>query len=368
MMLAVSPRWAPAIAGNHTPVIHAEVWKTTTRLIADLPIESGTITKDAAVYPRVTANLQIADTTSATAQLCTVFGSRIKLYRGLTYPDNTAEYPLIGDLDIIKARFERPANALTVTLADPSALVARDLYSTPANLPNVPVWSAIQQIIWSRTYYGDHTPSTDAPAADTVRTPPDFNVRGDPWDAIEQLADGIGAECYFTPDRQLILRPEPTIKPTPDATLYALDGGTVTGTASELDRAPNVVYLWGAPDATGKQIRGVAWDSAVSSPTYVGGAYGRVVAEETRPTPFASVSEANIAAANMLSRLQRGVRTVTIECVPNPAIEPGDTVRVRFVNGALETHLVTAVEIPLGPADRMTVSCATTTYTTAGWV
>lgn len=366
-MLPVSASWAAAISTNHRPTLHFELWKTVTQLIPDLKISAGSVRKDASTYPRTTASLQIADISEAVAQLCTPFGSRIRIYRGLTYPDNTAELPLIADLDIVSARLARPAAELTVQLADPSAAIASDQFDTPTPMPGVTVRTAISRILASRAYFGGRVPSGSAPAADTAITAADYNVDGDGWDSIEQLADIASAECYFSADRTPILRAEPVLKSTPDATLYALSGGTVTAIDSELIRAPNVLYFWGAPDAAGKQIRGVAADRNQSSPTYVNGPYGRVTAREDRSTPFASQAAANTAAANMLARLQRGVRTVTVECVPNPAIEPGDTVEIRFASGALERHLVRAVEIPAGPSDRMIVECSTTAYTTQGW-
>lgn len=366
-MLPVSASWANAIATNHQPALHFELWKTVTQLIPDLKISSGSVRKDAATYPRTTASLQIADISESVAQLCTPFGARIRIHRGISYFDNTTELPLIADLDIISARLTRPAGELTVQLADPSAAVASDQFDTPVPMPGISVRTAISRILAGRAYFGGRVPSGSAPAADTAMTAADFNVEGDGWDTIEQLADIASAECYFSPDRVPILRAEPVLKSTPDATLYALSGGTVTATDSELVRAPNVLYFWGAPDAAGKQIRGVAADRNASSPTYINGPYGRVTAREDRSTPFASQAAANTAAANMLARLQRGVRTVSVECVPNPAIEPGDTVEIRFVTGAKELHLVRSVEIPAGPSDHMIVECSTTAYTSQGW-
>lgn len=366
-MLTVSGSWAPAITANHRPALRFELWKGTRQLIGNLPVSEGSVRKDAAGTPRVTADIRIADTSPAVAQLCTPFGSRIRIFRGLTYPDNVTEMPLLADLDIVYARSARPSNDLTVTLADPVTAISGDQYDTPLSMPNTTVRDAIARILATRAYFGGRVPSGVAPAADTTLTAADYNVEGDPWDAIEQLADSAGAECYFTPDRNPILRTEPILKASPDATLYALTGGTVTAMDSELTRSPNVLYLWGAPNAAGKQIRGVAADTDAASPTYVYGPYGRVVARETRPTPFPNQTVANQAAASMLGRLQRGVRAVTVECVPNPAIEPGDTVSIRFVNGSIEKHLVRAVIIPTSPSDRMTVECSTTSYTTQGW-
>ena len=366
-MLTVSPAWAPRLATNHSPTYRFELWKTSTQLIGYLAVTAGTLSKDASAYPRTTASLTVADTSAATARLCTPFGARVRIFRGVTYPDNTVERPMLADLDIVKSTFTRPDGLLELELADPAAAVAGDVLPGPLPKGNILVGDLIQSILANTTFYGSKVLTSTAPYAALIRTPADYVLDGDKWDAIEQLADAAAAECFFDVDRAPVLRPEPVLKGTADAQLYALGGGTVTAISSELTRAPNAVYLYGGPDANGKQIRGIAWDAVSSSPTWVGGAYGRVGMVSQRPAPFGTVAQANTAAANLLARVQRAVRTVELEAVPNPAIEPGDTVEVRFANGQLEKHLVTAVDIPLGGPDDMRVRCATTAYTTAGW-
>lgn len=366
-MIPVSARWAGAVSGNHRPLHSFELWRTGTRLIANLAVTGGEVSKDASSWPRITASLTVADTTAATLSLLTPFGGRVRIYRGIGYPDNTREMLLLGDLDIVSARFTRPGGELELQLADPSAAISGDQLTGPRPMVNTTVGDAIADLIAGAAYYGTKAVTDQTSNSQTVRTAADYSVDGDRWDAIEQLADQCSAECFFTPARVPVLRPEPVLKPSPDALLYAGDGGTVTAMTSELSRAPNAVVVYGGPDATGKQIRGVAWDADPSSPTYTGSAYGRVVLVEDRPAPFASAAAANAAAASMLGRARTGVRAVEIECVPNPALEPGDTVEVRFVNGAKEKHLIRSVSVPLGPADRMTLRCSTTAYSTAGW-
>lgn len=375
-MLTVTSRWAPTITGNHTPAYRFEVWRTGTQLIPKLSVAGGAVTKDGSAWPRITASIDVADTSPDTAQLLTPFGSRVRIYRGLTYSDNTQELPLIADLDIVSARFARPDGTLTLELADPSAAVSADLVISPVSYggqigvtPPLTVGEAIQAILAGATYYGTHTlDTTGASVAVGSSVGRDYVLDGDRWDAIEQLADSIGHEVFFTPDRRPILRVEPKLKTTPDALLYALEGGTVTGTVSALARQPNACVVYGAPDdTTGKQIRGIVWDSVSTSPTYVGGPYGRVVLIEQRPVAFTTAAQARDVAASMLDRAQRGVRTVELEAVPNPALEPGDTIEVKFMNGVKEKHQIRSVEIPLGAADHMTLTCSSTSYVTAGW-
>lgn len=375
-MLAVSGRWAAQIAANHAPLYRVEAWKTNQRLIANLAVDSATLTKDAGAYPRSTATVSVADTSPSTAQLLTPFGTRLRFFRGLRYPDNTTELPLVADLDITAASFRRPDNSLTLECADPSARVAAATLPGPWRPPGNEVGAvryveAIQALINRGRAYPPAQIRDDSPNGNVskmfVNKP--WQADGDPWDAIEQLLDPHGLECFFTPDRIPVIRAVPPVKTTADANLYALAGGTVVATDSQLTREPNIIYVLGEPDeVTGKQPMGYALDSAPASPTYYGGAYGTVVRVENRPSVRTN-GEATAAAQQLLARVQGRVRTVDLECVPNPALEPGDTVAIKFSNGAIERHTITRVTVPFGPGtdDVMQVSTRTTTYTTAGW-
>jgi hypothetical protein len=372
-MLPVSPGWAAAIRANHEPVVRADAYKGPTLLYANVPLASAEITKDAGQSPRTTATVTIASRDPTLLQILTVFGTRLKLFRGLRYPDGTSEVPLIADLDIIAASYDRPDNVLALELADPSVLVGLDTLTGPTtpNMWGASVNTAVEVIgrLLGRTQFHTAYPGRlDVSGVTDMNLAADYSIDGDPWQAIEQLADTLGAECYFTPtDRYAILRPAPSTKTTADAQLYAAEGGSVTRINSRLERSPNYVMVYGAADTTGKVRRGVAFDNAAGSPTSIRSAYGRVNLVVDRPTPFASQSAANAAAAALLRRVQGKVRSLTLDAVPDPALEPGDTVAVRFPSGAIERHVLQSVSIPFGPADTMTVTTRNTDYTTQGW-
>lgn len=365
-MLAVSGRWAAALRSNHQPIHRVQLWRTSSLLIDNLRVESGAVTKDAGRYPRTTATVTIADTSPAVAQLLTPFGYRLRFYRGLKYPDNTTEVVLYADLDIVRSTFTRPENSLTLELVDPSGIIAGDTLPGPTRPPDVTsAQDAITWLIGRSQYYGPDVELADSTGA-ARPIAPDWVADGDPWDSVEQLADAIGAEAFFTPARAPVLRPVPPIKTSADAQLYTRDGGTVTDLESVLERAPNIVYVWGAPQANGKPARGVAYDNDPNSPTNLDAAYGQMVSVINRPTPL-TTAQANAAAATMLARVRGKVRNVTLQAIPDPAIEPGDTVQLRFASGALERHVVQSITIPIGGHDHMTVTTRTTAYTTASW-
>jgi hypothetical protein len=132
-MLAVSGRWAASLRQNHTPIHRVELWRTSTLLIPDVPIESASVTKDASQSPRTTASVQVADTSSRVAQLMTPFGNRLRFYKGLKYPDNTTEMVRVADLDIVGSNLSKGAETtLSVECADPAQRIGEDSPIRPA--------------------------------------------------------------------------------------------------------------------------------------------------------------------------------------------------------------------------------------------
>ena len=59
------------------------------------------------------------------------------------------------------------------------------------------------------------------------------------------------------------------------------------------------------------------------------------------------------AASKKLSRYAGLAQTVELSSVPNPALDPGDVVSLRFYSGQRETHEITGIQLSLGPAGPM---------------
>ena len=108
-----------------------------------------------------------------------------------------------------------------------------------------------------------------------------------------------------------------------------------------------------------------SWDdtSAVSG---VASDYGRHVFRETYQVDRGTLptqAQANAAAKAMGLRRLDGYRTVTMDVVPAPWVEPGDTIRVVMLGDTTETLLVTGVSVPLTQLDPMTVEARDPAYT-----
>jgi hypothetical protein len=109
----------------------------------------------------------------------------------------------------------------------------------------------------------------------------------------------------------------------------------------------------GQPDVDLPPIYGLATYDEPTSPIRWGGPFGRVVliAESTTVTTQA---QADAVARSLLNLRLALTRTLTIDAVPNPALEPEDVVAIVFPDGHVEqqavkeVHVGLATDAPLG--------------------
>jgi hypothetical protein len=95
-------------------------------------------------------------------------------------------------------------------------------------------------------------------------------------------------------------------------------------------------------------------DTSPTSPTRVGGPYGRHTYREDLAVErgdLPSQADADAAALAMARRVVGRFRQVTARGVPAPWIVPGDTVRLGMLGGLTESHVVQSITHPLSGLD-----------------
>jgi hypothetical protein len=89
----------------------------------------------------------------------------------------------------------------------------------------------------------------------------------------------------------------------------------------------------------------MAVDSGTQSPTRWGGPFGRV--PKFYSSPFITTYSQAWAAAHAMLAKELGLPySADFTAVPNPALEPGDPVRVSYP-GRAETHIIDRMTVPL---------------------
>lgn len=177
---------------------------------------------------------------------------------------------------------------------------------------------------------------------------------GDAWRAVEDLSDRIGGETYFDSTGTLVTRQIPQPTEVPDLELRPGVDGTIVAYGSRVDRSGanrvRVRFTDPGPDPKDPDDKDRHPDRTAKAdadpPAQWDGAYGRVRLD-TRRNGRVTQGQADRAAEGLLDRAGGLLRTVSLECLPDPRIEVGDTVRVRFLNGAAERFVVDELRLPL---------------------
>lgn len=130
----------------------------------------------------------------------------------------------------------------------------------------------------------------------------------------------------------------------PVAEIAAGEGGVLVDSGESLDRSGvyNGVLVVGQATSVTAAFSVLVVDSDASSPTRWGGPFGRVLRVE-RTNAVQNAGQGAVMGDALLNEGLGLARSLTLTAAPNPALEAGDTVRVVFGDGRIETHLLDAV-------------------------
>src|SRR5690606_11373389 len=337
------------LAESHTPVTEVTLFLTDGRV---LPLEhvSGSVTVDRGQAIRRTCTVTVPDPAliprTPTDQLAT-YGARLRITRGVEYGDGTHETVPLGVFRLDSVQGDVNDGPVTLTGKDLAAVIADDKFTTPYTVTGT-VITAVTSII-QRSLPDAEILTTIPGTAIGRRT---FDVEADPWAACQEIAAAAGAEVYANADGEFVIAVLPDPLNTPPVWEVAAGEGGVYINASRgmtSDNVYNGVLARGENTADNiPPVSALAVDDDPGSPTYWGGPYGR------RP-PFYSSSTLISAAAALapaqlkLAEARSPNTTGDISSLPNPALEPGDVLRITHPDGSRELHQVASFTVPLEP-------------------
>lgn len=355
-MHPVSDLFLDTLRVSHVVQVRVDVYRGAVLLIEDLPISDGEVSVDSGSQVRRTLSLTVADPsldpgTDPLAPLAP-YGTELVVQRGVRYPDGSVEWCPLGVFRIQEVQTSASGQAVSITGADRGAAIQDARFtSVMAAVTSNTIPQEIARLITSVLPTVTVTNRTTSTAA----TPAVF-WEEDRWAAIEELAKSIGAEVYFAPDGNAVIVPTPSIN---DAPAWWADAGE-TGVLVEAEMRLTREGTYNGVRASGENgdtapVTALVTDNDPTSPTLWGGPFG------TKPRFYVSplittVEQATSAATSILNKFRGMTRQLDLTLVPNPALEGGDVVRVRFPNGVVETHLVDALKVPLDPKGAMSMS------------
>jgi hypothetical protein len=346
----VSSLWAPALTGSHQIALRVEVWSgghlRATTTDSSLQIGGGSVSATARNRVRRTLSLTVPESfyPSDPDDLLNPYGTELRVYRGINYGSAEELVPVFrGRIDSVDdhnrfdgvaevacsdqgadlndARFliPRAAPAGVATTAEMTALIAEAIPDAAILRLSSHDGAVASGLLWDR----------------------------DRGQAVDDLATSIGVDVWAGPDGTWrITDPANVDQPAVWTLADGANGTIVTDqrTVSRKSVYSVVCVIIERPDGT-TPLQVVVEDTDPTSPTYVGGPFGRVP-RFLRSSLITSEAQAQVAGRALLAKSTGLTRTRSVTCIPNPALEIGDRLDIT-VGGLLERHIVDSMTLPL---------------------
>jgi len=365
-MLTVSQRFLNALRQTHQVSVAAAVYRPedlATAIPVDIISGSVTIDVDAKVRRQGTIDiafsLQQQDAQDLVRDL--PFGGYCTVERGIRYADGTVERVQLGRFRVDSIVWRELQGQATLTLSDRMAQIQDEMFTAPfapaGQHPSDAAVAAVQQVFGSTIQYHVQT----SPASEPVLG--DATVYLDDRSAaLTDLASSVGAEVLFDNLGDFVIRPTGG-SGLPVWTIDAAPTGSMIAAEETLDRSSvrNGVVLRGQgpsdPDtgAPGPTFYALATFDDATAPTRWGGPFGKVplISDSTTVTDQTQADSTARSLLNLRLGLQR---TISVQSLPNPALEPGDIIELVFADGRTEQQTVNSTQIGLDPGGALTLT------------
>lgn len=358
-MRPVSTQFLDLIGKSHRVATEATLYPADGTDPVPVPVIDGTVTLDASAAVRGRCDIQVADPDwipTVAGDRLSPFGAELELRRGLYLPDGTTETVALGRFGIEDAEITDDGTGATVrvTALDRAERVSKakfeDAYQVDAGTDFT---DAILDIVSTafaavETAEGFDTASSLALGVPVTALPGD-----DAWEFAQGLATTIGQRLYFDGDGLLTLRPYSDSQVVTEITEG--ENGVLLTVSRQWSRTSsfNRVIVTGETAQDDTTYRGEATDTDPASPTFYGGPFGNVPEFRTYPQ-ITSDSHAQDVAEAILAQEIGAPSNVSFGMIPNPALEPDDTVLIsRPSIGINEAHVIDSLTIGLGASETM---------------
>lgn len=361
-MWPVTQRFLDAVRQSHEVVTRADLFIDDNYLATIYPID-GSVSVDARRAIRRTMSLTVVDEDGtltpgqgARTGLLTPFGTEIRLYRGVRYPDGAEEVVPLGVFVVTDVSVEENSDGTRINVngSDRAIRIERNKFLDPYQVSTgTAVETAVASILANR--WADV--ETDFPATGFTTTQIVVDAKGsggDAWRTAREIADAAGYELAFDPDGVARMRTVPD--PLEDEPVQTYEDGSdavLTTISRKFDsaRSPNGVVVSVEGSGVDVPIRAIAWDDNPNSVTYRFGPYGQVPFFYSNSLITTSTQAQQVALA-FLRKFIGQAEAIEWNQIVNPAHDVLDVVRVR--RGSLDLSVVLdRLSVPLGASGIM---------------
>jgi len=353
-MYPVSARFLKTLAESHTPITEVTLFLANGK-VEQLEHIGGSVSVDRGSQTRRTCSVQVADVNLIPrnpADKLATYGAQLRIARGVRYSDGTRELVPLGVFRVDEVSGDVDTGPVTIAGKSLEAAVADDKFTSP--------WRATGNAVTSITSLIQRSIPAAQIAPSVVGAtvgPRTWDVEGDPWAAIVELGAAIGIEVYTDADGTFRLAELPDLlAATPAWDVASGEGGVYVSAnrGMSLDGVYNGVLARGENAEAGTVASALVVDTDPGSPTYWSGPFGH------RPYFYTSSAlttsgQCTAAATLKLRAMQAPNASADISTLPNPALEPGDVIRVSYPNGSRELHQVASFTVPLDAGGAFTL-------------
>jgi hypothetical protein len=343
-MYTTSSRFNTAIKSAGKRVTRVDMYYGDQLIQSNLPVSEGSITTDRSARSRRSGTVTVADPTLMA--LLSPFSTELVIKTGIVYADKSEELVPMGRFVITSVSGAVETGLIpVVTLLDRAERVfelgpgtlnysGSDVFSSVASMvgaPN-PAWSplAIDPTLVNRTI---------AAAQSDAGT--------DRWQLASSLATSITAEVYFDRSGTPTLSPITYVTPQTASGVWTIEGGEegtlIAGSKvyARTDVYNAVRVIGNAPENTA-----TVYDSDNRSPTKYGGPFGERLLVVNDSTLTSTADCYARAIAELRRATGRGV-ALTFTSVANPALDPGDIVKVNWPDGTYDFAVINTLTFSL---------------------
>lgn len=365
-MRPVSSEFLAAVEQSREIAVEAMLYPPNDADPVMLDIISGSVTLDAAasVRGRLDLTLQGMDwVPRSSSDRLAPAGSEINVQVGVKFPDGSTELTSVGWFGIDDVQVDDDGSQLqcSVTGLDRSARLGyakfEDAFEVPAGTLFGEAILELAQDAWP-----DVPAMTGFTSASSISIgkPVTAQAGDDRWEFMQALATALGMSLFFDGDGIMTLRryaDQGVVATVSEATLTSPGVLIRAQKGWSRSNAFNRVIVTGENTGSSPVYRAVATDDNPLSLTYYYGPFGKAPRFYSNKDIY-STDQAQDAANTILAKEIGLASTVSFDMVPNPALEPEDTVLVvRERLGVNEQHILDSVTIGLSPEDSM--SCQT---------
>lgn len=355
-MLTVSDRWAPSLTASHSIAHRVDVWRGGVLVVPDLPVSGGTVVRDFGADITLSASVEVADPAYLPTKIedpLMPFGSELRIYLGLKYPGGQEELVEVFRGPIVSCpTWPTTTYGFTVRAEGWLRYVADFDFVAPYAPSGVSVGVALADAILQAV--PDATWDW-APGITDKAVPEGLVFEKSRMEAVKALAGAIGAVVREAPGGGFVVAPDPV--PDPGAVpvrsyVYGEENTMLDRSEPEIarDERYNGVFAFNPNDDA---VRFLATVDDPASPVWWDGPFGRRLLHYSSTTLTADTVQQ--AARDELARLQGRTRQITAEVAPDPSLEPGDHVLIRWPANVRsrtqveEVAMIRRVEHPIGP-------------------